>query len=87
MDHQDLWVYNSLIFCAQISHSRLSFSLALRDEDILLTIDGHNTRLSLLAALIFEMNGIDVFVLPPRSSHLLQMFDVGPASPIKTAFK
>jgi hypothetical protein len=84
---KDLWVYYSLIFCAQISHSRLSLPLALRDEDILLIIGGHKTRLSLLAALSFETNGIDVLVLPPHSSHLLQMFDVGPASPIKGAWK
>jgi hypothetical protein len=84
---KDLWVYYSPILCAQISHYRLLLTLAVRDEDILLIIDGHKSRLSLLAALIFEMNGIDVLVLPPHSSHLLQMFDVGPVSPIKTAFK
>jgi hypothetical protein len=84
---KDLWVYDMLIFCAQISHDRVSLLLALRDEHILLIIDGHKTRLSLLAALIFETNGLDVLVLPPRSSHLLQMFDLSPASPIKTAFK
>jgi hypothetical protein len=84
---KDLWVYNMLIFCAQISHYRLSLLLALRDEHVLLIIDGHKTRLSLLAALIFEMNGLNVLVLPPRSSHLLQIFDLSPASPIKTAFK
>jgi hypothetical protein len=59
----DLWVYDTLIFCAQISHYRLSLPLVLRDEVILLILDGHKTRLSLLAALIFEMNGGDVLVV------------------------
>jgi hypothetical protein len=54
---------------------------------MVLIIDGQKTRLSLIAVIIFQMHRIDVLVLPPRSSHFLQIFDVGPASLIKTTFK
>jgi hypothetical protein len=54
---------------------------------MLLIIDGHKTRLSLLAAVFFELNGIDVLMLTAHSPHLLQMFDVAVASPIKAVFK
>jgi hypothetical protein len=33
------------------------------------------------------MRGLDVLVLLPHFSQILHLFDVGPASPIKTAFK
>jgi hypothetical protein len=36
--------------------------------------------------LIFLLNGIDVIVLSEHSSHLLQMFDMVVAAPLKSAF-
>jgi hypothetical protein len=84
---KDLWVYFTLVFCAQISLYPLTLPVDFREQDMFLIIDGHKTRLSLLAAVIFELNGIDVLVLPAHSTHLLQLFDVAVASPIKAAFK
>lgn len=83
----NLWVYFALVFSAQMSAYRLTLPEAIRDNEILLVIDGHKSRLSFLAAMIFFLNSIDVLVLPAHSSHLLQMFDVAVASPLKTAFK
>jgi hypothetical protein len=54
---------------------------------MLLIIDGHKTRLNLTAALIFWLSGIDVLALPTHSTHLLQLFDVAIAGPLKIAFK
>jgi hypothetical protein len=54
---------------------------------MLLIIDGHKTRFNLTAALIFWLSGIDILVLPAHSTHLLQMFDVAVARPLKTTFK
>jgi hypothetical protein len=52
-----------------------------------LIIDRHMNRLDLITTIIFLLNRIDVLVLPAHSSHLLQMFDVVVATPLKTAFK
>jgi hypothetical protein len=80
-------VYYALIFCAQMSDYRRRLPEELRDETMLLIIDGHTSRISVLAAVIFILNNIDVLVFPPHSSHLLQMYDVGVAPALKTAFK
>jgi hypothetical protein len=84
---KDIWVYYALIFSAQISRDRLSLPKDLRDQDILLVVDPHKTRISVLAAAILILNGLDVLGLPPHSSHLIQMFDVGVVPALKTAFK
>jgi hypothetical protein len=39
-----LRVYYALVFCAQITNYRLTLPLALRDDKMLLIIDGHKTR-------------------------------------------
>jgi hypothetical protein len=54
---------------------------------MLLLVDGHKTRIHVLAAAIFVLNSIDVLVPPPHSRHLIQMFDVGVAPALKIAFK
>jgi hypothetical protein len=82
-----IWIYYTHVFSAQISRYRLSLPEQLQDKDMLLTRDGHKGRISVLAAAIFIRHGIDVLVLPPHSSHLLWMFDVGPAAPPKTAVR
>jgi hypothetical protein len=62
-------------------------SLTLRGENMLLIIDGYKTCLGLVVALIFQMRCINVLVLSPHLSHLLQMFDVCPAFLIKSPLK
>jgi hypothetical protein len=84
---KDLWVYYALVFCAQMSQYRTTLPKEIREEDMLLIIDGHKTRISLLAAVIFEMFGVEVLVLPAHCTHLLQMFDVAVAAALKVAFK
>jgi hypothetical protein len=66
---KDLWVYFALVFCAQISLYRLTLPEDIREQDVLLIIDRHKTRLSLLAAVIFDLNGIDVLMPPAHSTH------------------
>jgi hypothetical protein len=84
---KDLWVYYALLFCTQISQYRLRLPEELREATMLLIVDGHKSRISVLAAVIFVLNNIDVLVLPPHTSHLLQMYDVGVAPALKVAFK
>jgi hypothetical protein len=83
---KDLWVYFTFVFYAQINLYRLTLPEDIREQDMLLIVDGHKARLSLLAAVIFDLNGINVLVLPAHSTHLLKMFDVAIASAIKAAF-
>jgi hypothetical protein len=84
---RDLWVYYAIVFSAQMSQYRLTLPEPIRDEDILLIVDGHVTRVSYLATMIFMLNGIDVVVLPSHSTHLVQPFAVSVASPLKVYFK
>jgi hypothetical protein len=65
----------------------LTLPQEIRDVDVLLTINGHNTRIRLLTAVILEMHGIDVLVLPSYSTHLLQMLHVKIAAAINAVFK
>jgi hypothetical protein len=84
---KDIWIYYALVFSAQISQYRLTLPPELRDHDMLLVIDGHKTRISVVAAVIFMLNGIDVLTLPAHTSHLLQMLDVACYPAVKAAFK
>jgi hypothetical protein len=84
---KDIFVDYALAFSASISCSHLRLPKGLRDREMLLVVDGHKTRVNVLAAAILILNGIDVIVLRPHSSHLIQMFDVGIACALKTAFK
>jgi hypothetical protein len=84
---ESLWTYYALVFCAQIGHYRSTFPADVRDQDLVLIIARDKSRLNLIAAVIFLLNGIDVLALPAHSSYFLQMFDVAVATPLKTAFK
>ena len=52
----------------------------------LLIIDGHSSRACPLALLLLRKASIDVLILPSHTTHVLQLFDVGLVSPLKTAF-
>jgi hypothetical protein len=69
-----------------MSEYRFGLPQAIRENEILLVENGYENRLSFLATELF-LNSIEMLILPANSSHLLQMFDVSAASPIKTAFK
>jgi hypothetical protein len=75
------------VLSAQVIEHPLTLPEAIRENEIVLVIDGHESRLIFEAAPIFFLNSIDVIVLPACSSHLLQMFDVAVASPLKAPFK
>jgi hypothetical protein len=57
----------------------------MRNTDILLIIDGYKSGFNCIAALIF-LNGIGVILFSEHSYHLLQIFDVIVATPLKRAF-
>lgn len=50
-------------------------------------MDGHPSRNNFIAALILYLFEVDLVLLPPHTSHLLQAFDVAVAAPLKSNFK
>lgn len=71
---------------SQISLYRLSLPENLRRETFLLIVDGHSSRGCFMAALLLYIFDIELLLLPPHSSHVMQPFDVSVASPLKTEF-
>lgn len=85
--NKDCFVLYSICFCAQISQYRLKLPQNIRNDPILLIIDGHPSRRNYLANFIFSCFNIDILILPGHSSHILQPFDLTVASPLKSQFK
>ena len=59
----------------------------IREDPILFISDGHPSRYSFKALLILYLFNIQLLLIPPHTSHLLQPFDVVVASPLKNYFK
>ena len=79
--------YFAMIFVAEVSFLRTRWPKELQDEPVLLFVDGHPSRWDFRANLLFYLFNIDVVTFPRHCSHLLQMFDVAVANPLKTEFK
>ena len=58
----------------------------LRDANAMLIMDGHNSRENPLALTLLRRFRVSVLILPSHTTHVLQMFDVGLASPLKKEF-
>jgi hypothetical protein len=83
----DLFLMFAIDFCAQLTFYRLQLPDAIAKHRVLLVLDGHGTRRNVLAMMIFDIFGVDVLILPGHCTHVLQAFDVGIASALKTEFK
>ena len=59
---------------------------AIREQNALLIMDGHNSRENPLALTLLRRARVIVLILPSHTTHVLQMFDVGLASPLKKEF-
>ena len=82
-----IFIYYSILLICQLSCYRLTLPENLRNERILLLSDGHPSRFNFTSALIFYLFNVDLVLIPPHTSHLLQAFDVAVASPLKANFK
>jgi hypothetical protein len=60
---KDLWVCYAPVFCTQVNEYRLTLPPHLREEPMLLIIDGHTTQIRFLEAIIFDRYGIDVLLI------------------------
>jgi hypothetical protein len=87
------WMNRSLFtawvirFCAELSLHCLTLPDEIRNESVLLILDGHASRLNLKALTILDACDVDVLCLPSHCTHVIQPFDVAIASPLKTYFK
>ena len=84
---KNLFSYYCLLLICQVSYYRLSLPENIRHERILLLVDGHPSRYNFEATLILYLFDIDLALIPPHTSHLLQSFDVAVSGPFKTYFK
>lgn len=77
-----------MLFCCWISGYRATTLPAhLKGGEILLILDGHNSRRCPEAIDLLRLHNIKVLILPAHTTHLLQAFDVHLAAPLKSHFK
>ena len=74
-------------FCVNLAHEvalwRLELPSNLRNQRILLIVDGHGSRKSAFGICYLLTHGIDVLIFPGHSTHVMQPFDVAVAAPMK----
>ena len=78
-----LWV---ICYVNWMSEFRMSLPTHIRERKALLIMDGHSSRACPLALLLLRKANIELLILPSHTTHVLQLFDVGLANPLKTAF-
>lgn len=83
---RDLFLLWTINFINWLSHYRLGLPSHIRDERALLLLDGHTSRECPLALLLMRRANIDVVVFPSHCTHVMQLFDVVIASPLKSRF-
>jgi hypothetical protein len=83
---KDLFTVWVLCFVAELSLYRLTLPEEIREEPALLVVDGHSSRINFVAVYILLLFSVDLLILPPHHSHVLQPFDLSVGSPLKVAF-
>ena len=87
------WMTKNLFFawCVLFSHFiseyRLKLDKSLQDKPVLLTMDGHRSRICLEGILYLRKFNIRLLILPSHMSHLIQAFDVALSGNLKTEFE
>ena len=85
--NKKVFTHWAMCFLSDILHYKLRLPSHLRKQRILLIMDGHRSRANFFIAKLFAIHGIDILIFPGHTSHLLQPFDVGVASSLKTAYQ
>lgn len=84
--NKNLFSLFTIIFISDALIYRLMLPKNLRNETMLLIVDGRFSRLNYFVSGLLKVSNILMFVLPGHCSHLLQPLDVAVASPLKTSF-
>ena len=82
---QNGWM-TSEIFLDGVNHIRC-FTLASRENPILLMLGNHDSHLSFNVIESARENGIHIVTFPPHCSHKLQPLDISVYGPLKSAYK
>ena len=77
----EVWAMN---LAHEVTNWKQQLPAHLRNKRVLLLVDGHGSRKSAKAISYLNQYGIDVLIFPGHSTHVLQPFDVGLASLLKT---
>ena len=83
---RDLFLIWIIHFINWMSHYRLTLPGHLREATALLIVDGHTSRECPIGLLLLRKAKIDVLVIRSHCTHVLQMFDVVLAGPLKQEF-
>ena len=83
---RDLFLQWTILFINWLSNYRLRLDPSIRNQKALLIMDGHHSRENPVAIMLLEANNINLLILPSHVTHILQMFDVCLASPMKSKF-
>ena len=80
-----------LSYCINLAHEislwRPTLPPAIRNNRILLLVDGHPSRRCFAGIEYLRMNGVDLLTFPSHCTHLLQPFDVLCASALKARLR
>ena len=80
---RETFLFWAVCFINQMSEYRMNLPEEIRNLDALLILDGHSSRENAYALKLLEQAHVQVLTLPAHTSHILQMFDVALASPLK----
>ena len=83
---RDTFIYWALCLINEMSFYRKTLSRDIRNKEALLIMDGHSSRECPFGLALLRDNKIDVLILPAHSTHVMQIFDVAIASPLKTYY-
>ena len=75
-----------IIFISHIQNLRENSDLQ-NDKDVFLFLDGHSSRFSSFGMRLLKRFRVRCVIFPAHCTHVLQPFDVGIASPLKTAYQ
>ena len=84
----DRWAFMewTLVFISWLQDFRRSLGPNYYMATILLILDGHSSRECPIALELLDINHVKILVLPAHSTHILQLFDVGLAGPMKDKY-
>lgn len=83
---KETFLFWTICFINELSVYRQDLPEELREKEALLIMDGHTSRENAFAIQLLKDANVEVLIIPSHTSHVLQMFDVTLASPLKQQF-
>ena len=83
---RETFLFWTICFINSLSVYRKNLPDEIKNDFALLIIDGHTSRENAYAMQLFAEAKVHVLIIPAHTSHILQMFDVALASPLKRKF-